>query len=356
LASGEAIGDGVLLSSNAEVAFGLISAGRDVPAELEDAVTELVELGFVVRNSDGKNRPVSLDPWVVVQRQTEQMLLEAQERIQKARALPLVADRMVEAYRRGQWRSSGGAEYIEDKAVVNARLDDVIASAEVEILSAQPGGPRTQEQLERSLARDTAALERGVAKRTLYRVVARDNACTAEYVRAMTARESGRRPEYRTLGSEFERAIVVDQRVAFISNHYLEGAPEHAAWVVTDRAMVAYITAEFDARWRAADPWHGELRGRGQTVDTITGADGVRTTRRQRQIMRYWVDGMDQRAIAAKLGVSERTIAAEFTALRDAFDATSQAQLAYQWAFSSDRLVDDSAPEAGLARPRPAAA
>lgn len=337
-------------------AYGLISSGQDVPAELAEAVEELVRLGFVVYGGGRENRPVPLDPNRVARRHLEQVLAEAEAQLQQVRALPALAESLMEGFQRGQWRSTGGAEYLEDPAVVNARLDDVVATAEFEILSAQPGGPRTREQLERSLERDTAALERGVAKRTLYRAVARDNSCTAEYVRAMTGRETGKRPEYRTLEAPFERCIVVDQRVAFISNHYLPNAPEDAAWLVTDKAMVAYIAAEFAARWRDADPWHGELRARGQMVDAMSGVDGVRTTRRQREIMRDLVGGLDQRAIATRLGVSERTVAGEITALKDAFDARSQAELGYKWGSSADRLVDDSAAEAGLkARVQPAA-
>ncbi|MFE6412594.1 LuxR C-terminal-related transcriptional regulator [Streptomyces sp. NPDC057837] len=357
LAITEAIGDAGLLSEDAVTAYGLISSGREVPAELADAVEELVRFGVVVYDGGRENRLVPLDPNRVARRHLEQVLAEAEAQLQQVRALPALAESLMEGFQRGQWRSTGGAEYLEDPAVVNARLDDVVGGAEFEILSAQPGGPRTREQLERSLERDTAALERGVAKRTLYRAVARDNSCTAEYVRAMTGRETGKRPEYRTLEAPFERAIIVDQRVAFISNHYLQGAPEHAAWLVTDKAMVAYIAAEFAARWRDADPWHGELRGRRTpSVDTITGVDGVRTTRRQREIMRDLAAGLSQRAIATRLGVSIRTVAKETAELKDLFDARSPEQLGYKWATSVDRLVDDSATEAGLkARVQPAA-
>ncbi|MFF0009634.1 hypothetical protein ACFYQT_40270 [Streptomyces tibetensis] len=356
MASDNAIGDKPLLSADAEAAFGLISSGCEVPEELQGGVAELVRLGFVVADADGKNRPVALDPRLVAQRRIEEMLRENEDRIRQMRTLPVLADRMAEEYQRGLWLSSGGSEYIEDKAIVNARLDDVVAGAKREILSAQPGGPRNREQLERSLERDTAALERGVAKRTLYRAVARDNTCTAEYVRTMTGRESGRLPEYRTLPSPFERAIIVDQSVAFISNHYLPDAPPHAAWMVTDKAMVAYIASEFDARWRDADPWHGEMRGRTPVVDTVTGAFGERTTRRQREILRDMASSRPQQATADRLGISLRTLAGEIAALKDLYDASSLAELTYKWALSPDRMVDDSTPEAELRRARPTAA
>jgi DNA-binding CsgD family transcriptional regulator len=199
-------------------------------------------------------------------------------------------------------------------------------------------------QLNRSVARDSQALGRGVVKRTLYRATVRDNAVTARYAREMGNRPVGRSAEFRTLVGSFERCIIVDRKTAFISNHLVEDAPAHSAWQVTDRAMVAYIAAEFEAKWDRADPWDGELRGR--QGDTI-GSDGVRTTRRQREIMRDMVAGKSRRATAGRLGVSERMVSEEINTLRDLFGARSREQLCFKWAFSQDRLVDDNAPDAG---------
>lgn len=278
----------------------------------------------------------------------EDMLRESADRIARMQALPAMADEMAAAYERTQGRAGtgSGSEYLDDAAVVNARLDDLVSGAEVEILAAQPSGPRTREQLDRSVARDMAALDRGVTLRTLYQATVRDTPVTAEHARTMSTRPVGRCAQYATLVGPFERCIVVDRKVAFVSNHVVEGAPPHSAWQITDRAMVAYIVAEYEDKWRRADPWHGELRGREQPVDTITSARGVRTTRRQREIMRELADGRDQRAAASRLGVSVRTVSEEITALKNLFDAKSQAQLAYRWAFSVDRTIDDGAPDA----------
>ncbi len=326
--------------------FGLIAAGELVPDDDADTVQELAALGFVVAGDGSGNRPVALNPEQVARRRMESMLREAADRVAQLSALPQMMDQLAGPYARGQWTASAGSEYIDDAVVVNARLDDVVGGAEWEILAAQPGGPRTESQLERSLARDTAALDRGVVKRTLYRATVRDTAVTARYARAMATR-AGRQAEFRTLEGPFERCIVVDRRVAFISNHLVEGAPEHSAWQITDRAMVAYIAAEFEERWRRANPWHGELRGRQPAVDMIPGPGAVRTTRRQREIMRDMVDGHSQQATASRLGISVRTVSDDINALRDLFDARSREQLAFKWATSVDRLVDDSAPDAG---------
>ncbi|MFC9891525.1 LuxR C-terminal-related transcriptional regulator [Streptomyces pilosus] len=326
--------------------FGLIAAGEPVPAADREAVTELVRLGFVVPADGPGNRPVALNPEQVARRRMETMLREAADRVAELSALPRMMDQLAGPYARAQWTASAGSEYIDNPATVNARLDDVVGAAEREILAAQPGGPRTEAQLDRSLARDTAALDRGVVKRTLYRATVRDTQVTARYAQQVSTR-AGKQAEFRTLEGPFERCIIVDRRVAFVDNHLVEGAPAHSAWLITDEAMVAYIAAEFEAKWRLADPWHGEIRGRTQSVDVIVGAGGVRTTRRQREIMRDMVDGRSQQATASRLGVSVRTVSDEINALRDLFDARSREQLAFKWASSVDRLVDDSAPDQG---------
>ncbi|MGA5670035.1 hypothetical protein ACPCTG_31710 [Streptomyces pseudogriseolus] len=336
-------GDRLFLSEAHARVFGMIAAGEVVPDSDQPVVEELAALGFVVHDRPD-SRPVALNPETVARRTMEALLDEAAARVAQLSALPRMADQLTGQYARGQWRAGGGSEYIDDPAVVNARLDDVVGSAEKEILSAQPGGPRDAVQLARSLERDTAALDRGVTKRTLYRASARDHAVTGEYVRAMSARA-----EYRTLVAAFERCIVVDRRVAFISNHLVEGAPEHSAWQITDRAMVAYIAEEFDAKWRRADPWHGELRGRVPAVDTVSGPGGVRTTRRQREILRDIVEGRPQQVTASRLGISLRTLTGEIAGLKDRFGASSLPELTYKWALSPDRLVDDEAPAAGPA-------
>lgn len=326
--------------------FAQIASGEQVGDGDAASVARLAAWGYVVFDPQRENRPVALDPREVSRRRLDAELREAAARVARMSMLPSLTDEMAQRFERAQWRSSGEAEFIDDPAVVNARLDDAVGGAEREILAAQPRGPMTQANVDGAVARDTAALERGVALRTLYRATVRDHPMTAEYARMMANRSEGRSAEYRTLVGPFERCIIVDRRVAFISNYSVEGAPQHAAWQITCRATVGYIAAEFEGKWRRADPWHGELRGRSPVVDMVSGPDGVRTTCRQREILRDMVDGRDQRATAVRLGVSVRTVSEEIAALRDLFDARSREQLVWKFAFSPDRLVDDSAPEA----------
>ena len=333
------------LSADDVRTFGLIAAGERIPDTLADSVERLVAWGYVVFDPDKQNRPVALNPQEVARRRLDAELREAANRVRRMSMLPALTDQLATHYHRAQWRSGATSEYIDDPAVVNARLDEVVGSAEREILAAQPFGPRTRENVDGAIERDSAALDRGVALRTLYRVTVRNHPLTGEHARMMANRTSGRSAEYRTLEGPFERCIIVDRRVAFITNYLVEGAPPHAAWQINCRATVAYIVAEFEAKWRRADPWYGE-RGRGQMVDTITGADGVRTTRRPREILREIVAGRDQKAIAQRLGLGLRTVTNEITELKALLGAASLPELTYKWALSPDRLVDDSAPEA----------
>ncbi|MFD9249586.1 hypothetical protein [Streptomyces bottropensis] len=342
--------------------YGLIAVQERVPAEYAVQVGRLAAWGFVTFHPDRPDVPVALDPQVAARRRAQAELAEAEARMARLKALPDMSDQLGEVFERAQWRTGGGCEFIDDPVTVNARLEDVVGSAREQILSAQPNGPRDRELLERSLERDAGALRRGVQMRTLYRDTVRQHPVTAEYARVMT----GHGADYRTLVGHFERCIVVDGRTAFISDHVVEGAPEHAAWLVTDRAMVAFISAVFEGQWRRADPWHGDIRPRtapatsaasgtaataavgallAGSVDTVSAAAvAVRTTPRQREILRDIAAGIEQRITARRIGISTRKLTDEITELKALFGASSLPQLTFQWALSPDRLMDDSAP------------
>lgn len=332
------------LSTDAIRVYGQIAAGQIPAGSDKQFVDELAVWGFITFDSEHGGRPVALPPGEVSRRRLEAMLEEATDRVARMAALPVMAEQLTAQYERAQWSAGRGSEYIDDPAVVNTRLNDVVGSAEWEILAAQPG-PRRRAVLATGLHRDSAALDRGVALRTLYRPTVRSNGLAAEYVRALSTR-AGKRAEYRTLAEPFERAIIVDRRIAVISNHLVDEAPEHAAWVITDRAMVAYIAVEFESKWRRADPWIGDLCSRGGEGlgEAVSGAGGVRTTRLQREIMRDAVSGQRQRVTAQRLGISLRKLSAELAVLRAKAGVATPTELGFWWAQSVDRLVDDSAP------------
>ncbi|GAX57268.1 LuxR family transcriptional regulator [Streptomyces olivochromogenes] len=346
------MGDRELLSADAVHAFGLIAAGEPVPEGCADSVAELATWGFVKIDSGGGGRPVALNPEDIAQRSLEAMLTEAADRVAKMRGLRKMSEQLSAQFERAQSLAGGGSEYIDDATVVNTRLDDLLNSASTEILAAQPGGARTKEQLERSVERDRAALDRGVTMYTLYRDSVRQSSAMASHIGMM----SGHGAEYRTLVAPYERAIVIDRQHAFVSDYVVEGSPAHAAWHVTDRAAIGFIVGAFMNAWQLAQPWKGEPRtgsdvreamagARPWSVDTVSGPSaGVRTTPLERAILRDMVDGIQQRTTAARLGISPRTLTKHIEVLKDKFSAVSPAQLGCKFALSPDYHFDDSAP------------
>jgi hypothetical protein len=301
-----------------------------------------------------EHQPVARDPQQALRAKVTLELEEARRRIELVATMPELSRDLIREYRQVQLRAGGASVYLSDQAEVHARLQDLIGDARCEILAAQPGGPRERDVLEMAIARDTAALDRGVQIRTIYRDTVRDHALTAEYARTMSARTTGRPARYATLVGDFERMIIVDREYAFISDHIVAGSPPHAAWLVKDPAVVAVLAQQFEASWQWAQPWTGELRTRGG-VDTVSSVDGVRTDRQQRGIMRYLCAGESQAATARKLGFSKRKLEEEIAVLKSRWGVRTLNELIFQYALSPDRMVDDSAPEA-LPRPRRTAA
>lgn len=296
-----------------------------------------------------EHRPVARDPQAALRAKVSRELEEARRHIDLVAGLPDLSRDLIREYRQVQLRAGGSSVYLSEQAEVNARLQDVVGGARTEILAAQPGGPRKREILEVAVTRDSAALERGVEMRTIYRDTVRDHPLTAEYARTMSARGAGRPAKYATLVGDFERMVIVDREYAFLSDHIVAGSPPHCAWLVTDPAVVAVLARVFDAKWRRAQPWTGELRARGGAVDTVSSADGVRTDRRQRGVLRYLCAGESQAATARKMGVSKRKLEEEIAVLKSRWGVSTLAELIFQYALSPDRLIDDSPAAAAAA-------
>lgn len=351
-----ALGDGRELSTEALRLYGACAA-RDIEqvarvnAEHPDAQAELLTWGLITLEDQPGGVPGVRDPKHAVQRRVDDVLAAAEQQVALLRALPDLTTRLSQQYEAVQLRIAGCASvYLDDPAAANARLQDLVGGAQREILAAQPGGPRDQALLDKAAPRDSAALDRGVVLRTVYRDTVRDHAPTAGYVTAMTNRGPGRSAQYRTLPGKFERMIIVDREAAVVPDYIVAGSPPHAAWLITDPAAVAVLAKTFDATWMRARPWMGELQPRrGDTREqaapqNVPGAGGVRTTRRQREIMRNLCGGVAQGTIARRLGVSERKLADEVSGLKALWGVSTMNELVYHWAQSVDNRVDDSAP------------
>ncbi|MFJ5294475.1 TrmB family transcriptional regulator [Streptomyces sp. NPDC088348] len=314
---------------------------QNEPVTENDAVrlAELRAWGLIDYDPASPTTPVAMPPRDAGWRMLHAGLQDLAARAAQMAVVPAAADQLNQAFERGKWSAGSGSEFLSEPAAVNARIQDALGQAREELLAAQPGGPRGRENMNIALERDSAALARGVSIRTLYRDTVRDDALTSEWATTM----AGRGAHFRTLASPFERVIIVDRKVAVISNYVVPYAPDHAAWIVTDRAMVAFLAQVFEAEWRRADIWHGERR----TRKADAGAAGARTSRLQREIMRALSAGEVQEAAAKHLGISKRSLQRELEGLRTVWktSTTSIGELTYHWALSPDRQIDDQAVE-----------
>ncbi|WP_156179085.1 LuxR C-terminal-related transcriptional regulator [Saccharothrix sp. ST-888] len=213
----------------------------------------------------------------------------------------------------------GAVEYVSGIEKINARLSEIIAGATEELLTAQPGGPRPADMLALALPRDRAALQRSVTMRTLYRTSVRSDGPTAQWAAQIT----GEGAEVRTLDEAFMRAIIVDRRIAVVTDltEHTPGTDPVRALILHDPGVVHYTAAMFERDWTRASAWRGH--------EAPAEAD---LTELQTSVLRLLVSGRGQSSIATDLEVSSRTVHAQIAELKRISGANSLAQLGYWWA------------------------
>ncbi|MGW7581624.1 LuxR C-terminal-related transcriptional regulator [Kitasatospora sp. NPDC054768] len=182
-------------------------------------------------------------------------------------------------------------------AEVRGRVSELVSECREEVLAAQPG-PRPLEGLRMALAQDLSLLRRGCSLRTLYQPVTLADAG----VRSQVVLRTGQGAQVRVLAEPYERLLVFDRAVAVIP----AAEDLSRAAFLTDPTTVAYLAARFERDWARATP-----AGRHLDPPSVT------TVRIGRLLAR----GLTQRAVATRLGVSERTVAAHISRLRDRYGA-----------------------------------
>lgn len=324
-----------VLSQQAMDLYARITQRKDQIDADPDVLKELQtwNLVHIDQDPDGPSIPVALDPREAARRRLTMQVEEQRQHLVAMESLAEMVQELTPGFDQSRWWS-GSAEYLEQRETVNGRIGDAVAQAETEILAAQPGGPRSREHVDIAVERDSKALERGIRMQTLYRASVRRDVVTSGWAQVMSARGG----QFRTLESPFQQCVIVDRRVAFIRDYVVDGGPDHAAWQVTDRAVVAFIAETFQGAWHAARPWHGEHRAGESHVA------GTRTSRIQREILRDMTAGVPQTRTAARLGISRRTLTSHLAELRALWGVTTLAELGYQWGQSPDHDVDDSVP------------
>lgn len=203
-------------------------------------------------------------------------------------------------------------------------LENIVAGAQTEMLSAQPQAGRSAAALRAAARRDIEALERGMTMRTIYQHAARRSTATREYVKTVSERGA----EVRTLDEFFNRLIVIDREVAVIPS----GEDLNTALAIRDVGLVAYLVDIFERFWDRGRPFTSRSAS---TISSIAEEQRAMT-------IRMLIEGHADATCAKRLGVSPRTYAGYVADLKEEYDAQTRFQLGYRMG-----LQEAGRPDAG---------
>jgi DNA-binding CsgD family transcriptional regulator/sugar-specific transcriptional regulator TrmB len=289
-------------------------------AAADDCPPCLVELGLVKRLPDGSLTPIA--PRVAFDgrlKDLEQTIEDRKRALEAMRGAVSMAERV---YLDSYGRSSPVVRPVRGAEAISATLSATVRACRRELLTAQPGGGRPPELLERALVDDLSALARGVRQQTIYQHTIRSHAPTLAYAERVA--EAG--GEIRTVDEVFDRLIICDRQIAFVPD---PGATRtDLALVIEHPGAVRYLVGIFQHIWQGAVP----LNSASQSPQAVT--DEVR-----RAVLRHMINGYTDSAIAARLGMSVRSVTNHVRWAADVFGSRSRAQLAYLMARS--RFLDE---------------
>ncbi|MGV9266534.1 LuxR C-terminal-related transcriptional regulator [Kitasatospora sp. NPDC003701] len=284
----------------------------DVRVEDAPAVRQLTAVGLLtLRHADGVYSAVN--PRAVGERIGAGLREEGARLLARAALVPELLDDLTQAYDAapGRYDPTGGVRRITGMEHIRHLISQLADEHRREAWAAQPGGARPPAHMKDTLEHTRRYLERGGTMRTIYEASARLDAPTVAY--AATSARLG--SPIRTLAAPFKRVLIFDRRVAVIP-----AAPDNSsAALVEDSAMVAFLVDVFEQQWRQAEGVNWSALAAGAAEPAV-----------HDQIGRLLSQGLTQRAIASRLGLSERTVAGHISRLRELYDAETLFQLGWQ--------------------------
>lgn len=291
----------------------------DVRPADADQVAELLELGLLVA-LPGEASFGAVSPRAVGGRLSEELRAAGTRLLVQAQELPELLEDLTRAYDLTPRKvdRSGDVQHIHDPEELRRMILGLGAACTDEVLAAQPGsGPMAF--LGDTLEPTRRFLERGGSVRVIYEPGAKGDGPTFDFVAA--AGEAG--AKFRALGESFKRMFIFDRTTVVIP----ATRDTSSAAYLDDPAVVAFLLGMFERDWRRAEPvqWTAvELDKAGLPVHA--------------QVGRMLAQGLTQRAVAGRLGLSERTVAGHISRLRELYDAETLFQLGWLM-----RAVDGSA-------------
>jgi DNA-binding CsgD family transcriptional regulator len=235
----------------------------------------------------------------------------AREELNRLTALRTAIDGFTTPYQqaRAYREETGVIEVLDDFDNVNALLETASTECRREVMACQPGGVRPQSVLAKALPRDLALLSRGIRLRSIYQHTAQYDGPTCSY--AATATSAG--SQIRIAAELPPRMIIIDREVVFLAHQ----GRALGAVVIREPSIVTALCAVFEMAWNLAAPF-------GLAAD----AGGLTTI--DRHILNLLVDGMTDKAIGARLAMSDRSVREHVAKLYRLLGATSRFQAGFR--------------------------
>lgn len=285
---------------------------RDVQGGDAAAVLRLLEFGLLVHHTEDGTL-TAVNPRSVAEQKGAELRGAAMELLLRAEQTTVPLEELTHAYDAAPRRADRSSEvlHVSDMEQIRSRILQVEADLREEVLAAQPGGARPAVHINMGLDRTRRFLEKGGTNLTLYQPGAKLDQPTVEFA-AMVSQWG---EKIRVLDEPYTRLLVFDRRVAVIP----ASADNRSAAFVEDPAVVAFLVAGFERDWERAE----RVRWR----DLLSGGGDVPV---HEQVGQLLARGLTQRAIASRLGLSERTVAGQIARLRELYDAETLFQLGWQ--------------------------
>ncbi|MEU5385880.1 LuxR C-terminal-related transcriptional regulator [Kitasatospora cineracea] len=284
---------------------------REAMQQDPDATLRLIELGLLVHHVVDESL-TAVSPRTAAGRLGARMRAEGAGLLLRAEEAPALLESFSQAYEAalGRVERSSVVRHVHDMTQIRHGILQIEAETHEEILAAQPGGARPQQFLKQSLELTRGHLAAGIALRTVYEPAALTDLPTASYAADVT--DLGER--IRVLDEPFTRLLVFDRKVAVLP----ASADNASAAFVEDPAVVAVLVERFERDW-----------SRAAVVDWHAAAGRPRPTGVPAALTGLLAAGLTQKAIASRLGLSERTVAAHLARLREHHDAQTLFQLGW---------------------------
>ncbi|MFC5220528.1 LuxR C-terminal-related transcriptional regulator [Streptomyces coerulescens] len=292
-----------------------VRRGTNLSADrLDQAVDRLTTLKLLCESSQRAGTLRALPPDSARMQLVWPIVRELNRRRREVDAIREVFSELSQVYESASLHAARTSplEVVRDLDSVRRTITQLAAEAAEEVITAQPGGARSAETLKESLERTDELLGRGVRLRTLYQHPARFNTVTTEFVRHVTALGA----EVRTQSDGFMRLLLFDGEVAVTSLR----DDRCGALIVRDPHMIDFMRTTFEQAWSRATPFAPEYDP--AIVDRTL--DDTKTA-----IAQLLVEGLEDKVIARRLGISLRTCQRHISDIMRRLGAKNRLHLGY---------------------------